>query len=104
MATSTTDLAAEAMRYLAEPAFRAEPHEFLDRLRAGDPVHRTSVGVWLVTRPADALAVLRDDVSWSRRLAAEKHVVVDDPLAREIFTSRMLFNDKPQHTRMRRLV
>jgi cytochrome P450 len=98
------DLAAGALRYLTEPAFRADPHDFLDRLRAADPVHQTAVGVWLVTRHADALAVLRDDVAWSRRLAAEKHVVVDDPLAREIFTSRMLFNDKPQHTRMRRLV
>ena len=97
-------LAAEALRYLGDPAFRADPHDFLDRLRSLDPVHRTSVGVWLVTRHADALAVLRDDVAWSRRRAAEKHVVVDDPLAREIFTSRMLFNDKPQHTRMRRLV
>lgn len=106
MATTETheDLAAGALRFLSEPAFRADPHDFLDRLRAADPVHRTVVGVWLVTRHADALAVLRDDAAWSRRLAAEKHVVVDDPLAREIFTSRMLFNDKPQHTRMRRLV
>src|SRR5437763_130370 len=106
MATTETyeDLAAGALRYLTEPDFRADPHDFLDRLRAADPVHQTAVGVWLVTRHADALAVLRDDVAWSRRLAAEKHVVVDDPLAREIFTSRMLFNDKPQHTRMRRLV
>jgi len=98
------DLAAEALRYLTDPAFRADPHDFLDRLRATDPVHRTAAGVWLITRHADALAVLRDDTAWSRRRAAEKHVVVDDPLAREIFTARMLFNDKPEHTRMRRLV
>ncbi|HEY4409691.1 MAG TPA: cytochrome P450 [Acidimicrobiia bacterium] len=98
------DLAAEALRYLTDPAFRADPHDFLDRLRATEPVHRTPAGVWLVSRHADALAVLRDDVAWSRRLAAEKHVVVDDPLARAVFTARMLFNDKPEHTRMRRLV
>lgn len=106
MSTTETheSLAGEALRYLSDPAFRADPHDFLDRLRATDPVHRTAAGVWLVTRHADALAVLRDDITWSRRRAAEKHVVVDDPLAREIFTSRMLFNDKPQHTRMRRLV
>src|SRR5258707_183042 len=75
MATTETheDLAAGALRYLGDPAFRADPHDFLDRLRAADPVHLPTV-------------------------------VVDDPLAREIFTSRMLFNDKPQHTRMRRLV
>ncbi|HEV8712958.1 MAG TPA: hypothetical protein VGX03_09035 [Candidatus Binatia bacterium] len=43
------------------PEFRADPYPFYHRLRSADPIHWSSAfGFWLVTRYADAVAILRD--------------------------------------------
>jgi cytochrome P450 len=94
----------EATRFLTEPASRHDAYRFYARLREQSPVHRAENGVWLVSTYAAANEVLRNDAMLSRREAALKHVALDDPEARLLFTSRMLFNDRPEHTRLRRLV
>jgi cytochrome P450 len=94
----------EATRFLADPASRHDAAGFYTRLREQSPVHRVDAGVWLVSSYAAANEVLRNDAILSRREAALKHVALDDPEARLLFTSRMLFNDRPEHTRLRRLV
>jgi len=104
MSVDQMDLADEAMRYLTDASSRHDPAAFYARLREQSPVHRTDVGVWLVSSYAAASEVLRNDAILSRREAALKHVTLDDPEARLLFTSRMLFNDRPEHTRLRRLV
>src|SRR3989442_8267736 len=43
-----------------DPATRANPYPFNHELRARDPIHRSPIGVWVLTRYADAVAVLRD--------------------------------------------
>ena len=104
MTVDQLDLADEAMRFLTDPSSRHDPAAFYARLREQSPVHRTDAGVWLVSSYAAASEVLRNDAILSRREAALKHVALDDPEARLLFTSRMLFNDRPEHTRLRRLV
>ena len=42
------------------PEFRADPYPFYHRLRAVDPVHRTPMGLWVLTRYDDVVTVLRD--------------------------------------------
>jgi len=104
MTVDQLDLADEAMRFLTDASSRHDPATFYARLREQSPVHRTDAGVWLVSSYAGASEVLRNDAILSRREAALKHVALDDPEARLLFTSRMLFNDRPEHTRLRRLV
>jgi cytochrome P450 len=42
------------------PDFHADPYPFYHRLRSEDPVHRTRMGFWVVTRYDDTVTVLRD--------------------------------------------
>ncbi|KRA31102.1 hypothetical protein ASD81_16600 [Nocardioides sp. Root614] len=97
-------LVRDATRYLTDPEFRQDPWAFFQRSRVEAPVIKTDVGIWLVTGFDEANQVLRNDVLLSRREAGLKHVVVDSPEERLVFTSRMLYNDRPEHTRLRRLV
>jgi cytochrome P450 len=102
--TSTLNVREEADAYLADPSSRRNPYGFYDRIREHSPVHQTSSGVWLISGYEEAGEALRNDDILSRREAGLKHVVVDDPESRLVFTSRMLYNDRPEHTRLRRLV
>jgi cytochrome P450 len=101
--TTATDLADLAGHYLAAPQARALPYEIFRRLVAGGPVHRASNGVWLVVQYAEALAVLRDDVRFSRAAATLQHGVVQGD-AFDIFSSKLMSNDDPRHARLRRLI
>ncbi len=42
------------------PEIQADPYPFYRRLREHDPVHRTTMGFWVVTRYDDVEMVLRD--------------------------------------------
>jgi len=85
------------------PEFHADPYPFYHRLRAEDPVHRSSLGPWLISRYADAHALLRD-----RRLGRDFSVFLDaqmgDSPLRRMLGNTMLYNDPPRHTRLRTLV
>ena len=102
--TASNTLAHNATRYLTDPVFRRDPWDFFARVRAESPVIQSDTGVWLITGYDAASEALRSDVILSRRAAGLKHLVVDDPQARLIITSKMLYNDRPEHTRLRRLV
>ena len=102
--TTSNTLAHKATRYLTDPAFRRDPWEFFAEVRAESPVIQSDAGIWLITGYDAASDALRNDVLLSRRQAGLKHLVVDDPQARLIITSKMLYNDRPEHTRLRRLV
>lgn len=107
MTTTDADVAALkdlADDYLSKPEARTCPYGFFQRLREEDPVHQTSSGTWLISRHEDFNRVMRDDANFSRALAVGKHVLVEDGPARDIFTSRMLWRDKPDHTRLRRII
>lgn len=91
-----------------DPVFRERPHNFLDRLREEDPVHRdTELDRLFLTRFEDARAVLsnrslsvdpRKAPNMGRRHPVMRAIPGDD------FQPSMLLLDDPDHKRHRDLV
>jgi cytochrome P450 len=85
------------------PEFHADPYPFYRRLREQDPVHRSALGFWVLTRYDDCVAVLRDQrfgrEEFQQMLSAVYGGEDSDRLPRS-----MLFRDPPDHTRLRALV
>jgi cytochrome P450 len=86
------------------PEFHENPYPFYHRLRAEEPVHRSPLGFWVLTRYDDVVMVLRD-----QRFGREGF----EPLLAAVYGSdtepgklprSMLFRDPPDHTRLRGLV
>ena len=89
------------------PEFIANPYPFYHRLRAVDPMHRTPIGLYIVSRHADITAILRDkrfgkDFAgrMSRRFGPQ---ILDEPIYRSM-SHWMLQQDPPDHGRLRGLV
>jgi cytochrome P450 len=92
-----------------EPGFFADPYRQYSALRESDPVHRSPLQVYVLTRYVDVLRILRD---------SSLSVAIDNALptvrmlqARELYGEAvetpprsMLNVDPPDHTRLRRLV
>ena len=86
------------------PEFHQDPYPFYARLRREDPVHQSPMGFWVVTRYNDVVTVLRDPrfgrAGFHAMLAAaQPRAGNPDPLP-----PSMLFQDPPDHTRLRALV
>jgi cytochrome P450 len=98
----------------AEPLFNpmspeviADPYPYYHRLRQLDPVHRSPLGFFVVSRHADVANVLRDKRfgkdfvgRMTRRFGKE---VMEEPVYRSM-RHWMLQQDPPDHTRLRGLV
>ena len=92
--------------------FKADPFPFLARLRAADPVYRTTLPdktpVWLLTRYDDVTALLRDErFTKNRRRALTTEQLRKLPWTPPMFRPlerNMLDLDPPDHTRLRALV
>jgi pimeloyl-[acyl-carrier protein] synthase len=87
---------ANAHLNLADPAFVADPYPTYHRLRAQDPVHRSPLGFWALTRYDDVATALRDKRFGKE--GANLGVVVPGT------APSMLERDPPHHTRLRGLV
>jgi cytochrome P450 PksS len=97
---------------LASPEFKANPFPYYARLRAEEPVYRTTLPTketaWLITRYDDVAMVLRDE----RFVKDAGNALTPAEAARQrwfrkIFKSlrrSMLNRDPPDHTRLRGLV
>ncbi|WP_406440287.1 cytochrome P450 [Streptomyces sp. NBC_01613] len=96
MTTNTVD----ALILLSSPEAARDPYPVLARLREEEPVHRTPAGFWLVSRHADAQALLAGDAlrAPEQLPAAGGHA----SLAMRLDT--MLLKDGAEHARLRRLV
>src|SRR5215471_18141731 len=86
------------------PEFHADPYPFYARLRTESPVHETPMGLWVVTRYDDVVMVLRDPrfgrAGFHPMMASSSASPTNpDPLP-----PSMLFQDPPDHTRLRALV
>jgi len=85
-----------------DPAFRADPHPYLHRLRELAPVDQTPIGVWRLTRYADCVRLLTQVPTGVRltdgSLPGEGMVPNAGP------ARFMLQQDPPNHTRLRKLV
>lgn len=97
-----------------DPAFRADPYPFYDRLREHEPVHVSPFGFTVLTRYDDIARTLRG-AEFARDIEAHVNEDPDDPRAarRERLRQRreegtaaksILNLDPPDHTRLRRLV
>jgi cytochrome P450 len=92
--------------------FKADPFPFLERLRASDPVYRTTLPdktvVWLLSRYDDVTALLRDErFTKNRRSALTQEQLGKLPWIPPMFRPlerNMLDLDPPDHTRLRSLV
>ena len=81
------------------PEFHADPYPFYRRLREADPVHLSSLGLWVLTRYDDCVTCLRDPRfgrDGFELLLAQFGEGSGKPLPRS-----MLFRDPPDHTRLR---
>jgi pimeloyl-[acyl-carrier protein] synthase len=93
------------------PEYIVDPHPQLHRLRAEDPVHWSStLGVWMITRYADVMAILHDRRFSSMAGRWDQYPKfflrggsTSSPMA-EMYSKWMLQVDPPDHTRLRALV
>lgn len=102
--STAADTPTDFLALLTSPEFRDDPYPFYAMLRAADPVARTPVGLWILTRHEDVSAVIRDprlsnDTSKSELAEAFVPTNADDRLP-----PSLLFLDPPDHTRIRGLV
>ncbi len=89
------------------PGYAEDPYPHYAELREQDPVHRSLLGSWVLTRYDDVVRILRDP-SLSVEIANATQVV--DPEIAAVFGERergqraILNIDPPDHDRLRRLV
>lgn len=81
-----------------DPEVHADPYPHYRELREQDPVHRSEVDLWILTRYDDVATLLRDP-----RLGHEVTQGFDGEGGSADWES-MLFRDPPAHTRLRSLV
>src|SRR3989475_6847215 len=86
-----------------DPDFVAVPYPPYHRLRAEDPVHRSPLGFWVLTRYEDVVAVLRDLRAAKEAIAAFVAARFGMAVPSGLGLS-MLDRDPPDHTRLRGLV
>ena len=105
-AEQTLDFLSVAMT----PEFRDDPYPFFAALRQHEPVHQTPFGVYLLSRHADAAAIVRDprlsnnqENSELFRAFADANPQSDEAMD-QMNTVVMLFMDPPDHSRLRGLV
>jgi cytochrome P450 len=86
-----------------DPEFVADPYPTYHRLRSEDPVHKSPLGFWVLTRYEDVVGVLRDHRFAKEAIAAFVAQKLGVELTAGIGIS-MLDRDPPDHTRLRSLV
>jgi pimeloyl-[acyl-carrier protein] synthase len=96
-----------------DPEVHADPYPHYRRLREEDPVHRSPLGFWVLSRYADVAALVRDP-RFGHELPAPddsadgspdgRYGPGHDPADRSQAGVSMLFRDPPDHTRLRGLV
>jgi cytochrome P450 len=90
------------------PGYAEDPYPHYAELRDRDPVHRSLLGPWVLSRYEDVVRVLRDP-SLSVEIANATPVELDPEIAgvfgeRERGSRAILNLDPPDHDRLRRLV
>jgi cytochrome P450 len=104
----------EALDFLSvalTPQFREDPHPFFHLLREHEPVHKTPLGVYMVSRYADVAAAVRDPALSNNERNSELYQAFVEanpdetgPFQGELGQAVLLFLDPPDHTRLRGLV
>lgn len=102
----TFDPDAVLLTVLTDPAAVADPYPHYRTLREQAPIFQTSItGTWVLSRFADARALLRDPRAGSGAGLTEDRVGIDGSRRRQRSGPlSMLFLNPPDHTRIRGLV
>ena len=101
--------AAELLFNPLDPSLAADPYPVYARLRDLDPVHRSPLGLWVLSRHPDCHAILRhpaasSDQRHSVRYRSYVELAALTPEQEALLAAQpMLFRDPPDHTRLRRL-
>ncbi|MFI8275871.1 cytochrome P450 [Streptomyces sp. NPDC085929] len=107
--TPASPPAAFTERYLLDPAVNADPYGYLNSLRDHDPVYWSAMHrAWLVTGHAQLMHCLRDPAVSAERVrplmdAVPEGAREDAERAFAILSRWMVFNDAPQHRRLRQV-
>src|SRR5215471_1532631 len=87
------------------PDFIANPYPFLRALRERDPVHRSPLGFWVLTRYEDVVHVLRQPQVFGTYVLRDRlQAQLGDGAAFAYVSRRLTSLDPPDHTRLRTLV
>jgi cytochrome P450 len=91
----------------SSPEFIRNPYPHYERLRTTDPMHLTSLGMYVASRHAEASLVLRDKRFGKdyveRTIDRYGPKIMEEPVFRSL-RHWMLHQDPPDHTRLRGLV
>jgi cytochrome P450 len=93
-----------------EPGYYDDPYRQYAQLREHDPVHRSELGPWLITRWADVHTVLRrpgtsvDERNLPEGRRRRDRLAEIDPKRANRASHAILNIDPPDHTRLRQLV
>lgn len=100
------DAAPGFVELVLSPEFRADPYPGWAALRAREPVHRTELGAWVLTRHADVSTLLRDPRTSTDERNSELFVPEEarPGVSPTGDAQPILFLDPPDHTRLRGLV
>lgn len=84
------------------PSFYENPYPIFHALRRYSPVYRMPSGAWFLTRYADVNAAYRDAVMFSSDKTVDFKRTMGSTSLYEHHTASLVFNDPPNHTRVRR--
>jgi hypothetical protein len=87
-----------------DPAFHEDPYPVYRRLRETDPVHRSPLGFWVVTRYADVVAILSDPRFGHPDYQVEAQRAGPGNAFRTLRGTSVITLNPPDHTRLRRFV
>ncbi|KAA1430140.1 cytochrome P450 [Mycolicibacter arupensis] len=84
-----------------DPALHVDPLAYQRRFAESEPVHRSSQGLWVLTRYADVLAMLRDDrVSTDRRSLYRNKLEPGRPYLTHV-ENNLFYRSADDHRRLR---
>jgi cytochrome P450 len=86
------------------PEYFRDPHPMLRQLRQDDPVHRSPLGFWVLTRYDDVAAGLRSPKLGASRTSEQFRALYGDGPTFAFASRRFQYFDPPEHTRVRSLV
>jgi len=107
MQSSATDAEAVFTRLFFTPEGRANPYPLYHQLRQTAPVHRTQLGMWLLSRYDDCWAAMRDPRLGKEYASQIEQRFGPDWRKHPSLTAgehSMLNTTGPEHTRLRKLV
>jgi cytochrome P450 len=84
--------------------FRARPYDVYARLQREEPIHRSPLGMLVLTRYDDVAAVVKDPRFGMGEFWPRQSAMLGPGAATRMGAASLFFKDPPDHTRLRNLV